>query len=190
MLSEAVIQSISKIHSLSQPLIERLSQVTCQVYFPKKTIILAQGKICDKVYFIEKGLARAFYLKEDQEVTSWLMQENDFIFSVHSFYGQKPSYENIELLEDSILTSLGYHELQSIYRDFHEFNIIGRVLTEYYYTLSEERTFSLRLQSVKERYEGLLKMQPEIFNRVPLKYIASYLGMSPETISRLRAVVK
>ncbi|MBI1767623.1 MAG: Crp/Fnr family transcriptional regulator [Bacteroidetes bacterium] len=190
MLSEVLIQSISKIHPLSQALIDRLSNVTRQVSFPKKTTLLTQGNICDKVYFIEKGLARAFYLKEGQEVTSWLMQENDFIFSVNSFYGQKPSYENIELLEDSILTSLGYHELQSIYRDFLEFNIIGRVLTEYYYTLSEERTFSLRLQTTKDRYESLLKMQPEIFNRVPLKYIASYLGMSAETFSRLRAKVK
>jgi CRP-like cAMP-binding protein len=187
MLSEVLIQSISKIHPLSQTLIERLSEVTHQVTFPRKTCLLDHGEVCDKVYFIEKGLARAFYLKKDQEITSWFMQENDFIFSVNSFYGQKPSYESMELLEDSILTALGFNDLQSIYKDFHEFNIIGRVLTEYYYTLSEERTFSLRLQSARDRYESLLKMHPEIFNRVPLKYIASYLGMSPETISRLRS---
>jgi len=174
MLSEVILQKISIIHPLSRPLVDRLSQVTKQVTLSKKTMLLGQGKICDKVYFIEKGIARAFHHKDGQDITSWLMREGDWIISVHSFYRQRPSYENIELLEDSILTSLGYVELQSIYKDFPEFNFIGRVLTEYYYALSEERAFSLRLQSVKDRFESFMAAHPEVFNRVPLKYIASY----------------
>jgi CRP-like cAMP-binding protein len=190
MLPYGLLQTISKIYPPSDALTKRLAQVTEQIALPKKTLLLSQGKICDKVYFIEKGTARAFYFKSHQEITSWFMQESDLIISVHSFYGQRPSYENIELLEDSILTSLGYAELQSIYQDYPEFNFIGRVLTEHYYTLSEERTFSLRLQSIQDRYKTLLRTQPEIFNRVQLKYIASYLGMTPESLSRLRARVK
>lgn len=190
MLSEVILQKISEIHPLSSPLVNRLSQVTKLITLPKKTMLLSQGKICDKVYFIEKGIARAFYRKNSQEVTSWIMTEGDWIISVHSFYKQRPSYESVELLEDSILSSLGYEDLQSIYKDFPEFNFVGRVLTEYYYALSEERTFSLRLQTMEERYKALLNNHPEIFNRAPLKYIASYLGMTPETISRLRAKVK
>ena len=190
MLSEVILQKISKIQPLSSPLIDRLAQATRQVTLPKKTMLLSQGKICDKVYFIDKGVARAFYYKDSQDITSWIMKEDDWIISVHSFYGQRPSYENIELLEDSTLTSLDYADLQSIYKDFPEFNFIGRVLTEYYYALSEERAFSLRLQSVKDRFESFMTAHAEIFNRVPLKYIASYLGMTPETLSRLRAKVK
>ena len=149
-------------------------------------MLLTDGKICNKVYFIEQGIARAFYYKDDQDTTSWLMKEGDWIISVHSFYGQRPSHENIELLEDSILTSLGYADLQSIYQEFPEFNFVGRVLTEYYYTLSEERAFSLRLQNAEDRYKTLLNTNPEIFNRAPLKYIASYLGITDTSLSRIR----
>jgi CRP-like cAMP-binding protein len=190
MLSEIILQKISKIHPLSGPLVDRLSQATRQVTLPRKTLLLSEGKVCDKVYFIEKGIARAFYYKDSQDITSWLMKDGDWIISVHSFYGQRPSYENIELLEDSTLTLLSYADLQSIYKDFPDFNFIGRVLTEYYYALSEERAFSLRLQSVKDRFESFMAAHRELFNQVPLKYIASYLGMTPETLSRLRAKVK
>lgn len=190
MISEAVIKNLSQIHPLSNGLIQRLSEATKQINLKAKTILLEQGKICKEVFFIEKGFAHAFYHKIGQEITSWFMGEGDVIVSVHSFYEQRPSYESIRLLEDSLLTSLRYDDLQIIYKEFPEFNFIGRILTEKYYILSEERTFSLRLQTSEERYKTLLKAHPEIFNRASLKYIASYLGMTPETLSRLRAKVK
>ena len=114
------------------------------------------------------------------------MRENDFIISIVSFYSRQPAQEYIELLEDCILWSITYDQLQQLYRDFPEFNAIGRLLTEKYYVLSERRTQNLRMQTAPERYKQLVTDFPAIFQRVPLKYIASHLGISPETLSRLR----
>lgn len=157
----------------------------------RKHWLLQPGQISDKIYFVEQGVVRGYYLKsggqgDGREATAWFMRENDFIISIVSFYSRQPAQEYIELLEDSIVWSITYAQLQQLYRDFPEFNAIGRLLTEKYYVLSELRTQNLRMQAAPERYQQLLTDFPDIFRRVPLKYIASHLGISPETLSRLR----
>ncbi len=178
---------ISSIQPPSVDLSEALHLCIHEEALPKRSVILKEGETCNRMFFIEKGFVRAFYYKQEQEVTSWFMQEDEFIISVYSFFNQKPSKENIELLEDSVLISIKFSDLQQIYKKFPEFNYVGRVLTERYYCLSEERLITMRMQSTREKYDMMMQTYPEIFNRAPLKYIASYLGMKPETISRLRA---
>ncbi|WP_420146904.1 Crp/Fnr family transcriptional regulator [Spirosoma sp.] len=154
--------------------------------FPRKQWLLQPGQVSDRIYFVEKGVVRGYYLKDGREVTSWFMREDDFIISIASFYRRQPAYEYIELLEESILWSISYVQLQQLYQDFPEFNTIGRLITEKYYVLSELRSQNLRMQTAPERYQQLLTDFPDIFGRVPLKYIASHLGISAETLSRLR----
>lgn len=115
------------------------------------------------------------------------MKEGDVIISVESFYHQKESYEAIQALEDSTLHYITYAELQYIYKTFPEFNFIGRVLTEKYYGLCERRAYSLRMQRSQQRYEYLLENHPELILRVPAKDLASYLGITKVTMSKLRA---
>jgi CRP-like cAMP-binding protein len=187
MLNHFVAQQVTKIRPLPEALLKRIADATYRVTLPKKTVLLKQGVTCDKIYFIENGLARSYYVHDNEEITTWILKENDMVISLRSFFTQTPSHENIELLENSTLEYLNYSDLQQIYNEFYESNIIGRMLTEYYYALSEERTFSLRVQTTQERYDNLMKAEPNLVKRVPLKYIASYLSMAPETLSRLRA---
>ena len=153
----------------------------------RKSWLLQPGQVSDRLYFIERGVVRGYYLKDGREVTSWFMREGDFIVSIVSFYTRRPAREYVELMEDGVVWSIHYDQLQQLYRDFPEFNVIGRKLTETYYVLSELRTQNLRMLTAPERYAQLLADFPDIFGRVPLKYIASHLGISPETLSRLRA---
>jgi CRP-like cAMP-binding protein len=179
-----------KIHPLPDEFREDLQSNTVEKEHPRKTLLLKQGKTCKDIHFIVKGLARAFYFKNDTDVTSWVMRENDLILSVNSFFRQQPSQENIELLEDSILISLSRDHLLNLYRNYPQFNYVTRVIMEHYYILSEERTYAMRMKTARERYEQLLEHDPQLFQRVPLKHIASYLGMKAETLSRIRAKIR
>lgn len=179
-----------KIYPLPGEFSTDLHSYAVEKEFPRKTLLLKEGKICNEVYFIVKGLARAFYFKNDTDVTSSVMRENDLILSVNSFFRLQPSKEYIELLENSILISLNRDRLLSLYQKYPQFNYVTRVIMEHYYMLSEERAYAMRMNTARERYEQLQQHDPKIFQRVPLKHIASYLGMKAETLSRIRARVR
>ncbi len=178
---------LNSIYPLSQSAREYLMQNLKEIQIPKKKFLLKEGSICHNIYFVENGLLRCFYTKNDKEINSWFMKEHDVIFSVESFLNQTPSNENIQVLEDSLLYYIGYQELQYLYNQCPELNFIGRVVTEEYYKLSEQRLYSLRMQKADERYNFMMNHFPHIILRVPSKYIASYLGITEETLSRIRA---
>jgi len=159
--------------------------VTVQVA-PKGTMLLEADHVCQQVWFIAEGAARAFYYKDGKEATAWFMGQYDFIISVRSFIEQKPSYEYIQTLTDTVLVRISYHQLQQLYQTHPSFNAVGRQLIEKYYALSEERLFQLRMNTAAERYDLLLTTHPAIFKQASLKQIASYIGVTPETVSRLR----
>lgn len=178
---------LNSIHPLSPELQAHLSRILKTKEINKKDLLLRAGHVCRNIFFIQKGLLRCFYLKDEHEVCSWFMREGDVMVSVESFFQQKESYESIQALEDSVLCYIDYGELQHIYRQFPEFNFVGRVLTEKYYMLSEQRLFSLRMQRAGERYAYLQQNHPELIRRVPSKYIASYLGVTDVTLSNIRS---
>jgi CRP-like cAMP-binding protein len=184
---EQLLFYLNSIHPLSPGLIEHLQGILKTKELPKKAYLLKQGSICTSISFIEKGLLRCFYDKDEKEVCSWFMKEGDVIISVESVFNQTISYENIQALEECTLHYINYNELQYIFRHFPEFNFIGRVLTEKYYTLSEQRLYSIRMQRAQERYQYLIDHFPEIIKRVPSKHIASYLSITEETLSRIRS---
>lgn len=185
-MNELLIQ-LNAIHPLSDGLREHLSIILKSLELPKKGFLLRAGHVCRSICFVQKGLLRCFYLKEDQEVCSWFMKEGDVITSVESFFYQKESYESIQAIEDCEVFCIEHSQLEYVYRQFPEFNFISRVLLQKYYTLSEQRLYSLRMQRSQERYEYVLQHFPELILRVPAKYLSSYLGISEETLSRIRS---
>ena len=181
-----VVDILNTIHPLSKDLkLDILSRVK-NVDLVKANILLKEGQISNHIYFIEKGLLRAYYYKSGKEINAWFMQEDDFIISVYSFYEQVPSTETIEALEDCSLSYISFNDLMELYEKHIEFNIVGRVLTTHYYIKSEERNHILRKMNAELKYKFFYKNYPELMQRIPQYHIASYLGISTETLSRVR----
>lgn len=180
---------LNSLHPMSQGLKKHLSAVLKTVNIRKKNFLLLEGQVCNNICYIQKGLIRCFYNINAEEVCSWFMTEQNLIVSVESFFAQKPSYESIQALEDCTLLCLSYGELQGAYRTFPELNFIARVLTEKYYVLSEQRLYSLRKKRAAERYIFLRENFPELVQRVPSKYLSSYLSVSEETLSRIKSKI-
>ncbi|MBL4675677.1 MAG: Crp/Fnr family transcriptional regulator [Mucilaginibacter sp.] len=187
MNAEKLLQLLNFIAPFSAALDQRFRETLREENYPKGHLLLKQGDTSRKIYFINKGFARAFHINGDKECTTWFMGEGDLMISVYSFYTQQPAMEYIELLTDSELLSMSWNQLQSIYADFPEYNFIGRKVTVKYYMLSEERATITRTLSAADRYQLLLKTYPQILLNAKLSQVASFLGMTPETLSRVRS---
>ncbi|EHQ26268.1 Crp/Fnr family transcriptional regulator [Mucilaginibacter paludis] len=187
METAALIQTLNGIAPLSAALQQSIVEMLREDKPGKKQLLLKIGQVNRRIYFIQKGFARAFYLNEDKEYTTWFMGPGDMMISVYSFFTQQPATESIEILEESVLLSITWQQMQTLYQNFPEFNLIGRIITEQYYIKSEARAIALRTLSAQERYQSLIKTYPDVIQKASLRQIASHLGISQETLSRIRA---
>ncbi|HUH25654.1 MAG TPA: Crp/Fnr family transcriptional regulator [Flavobacterium sp.] len=142
------------------------------------------------MYFIKKGIVRAYAPMPDREVTFWFGSEGATVVSMNSYVNNKPSYETIELLEDCILYQINSETLQNLYKTDIEIANWGRKFAEDELIKSEERLISLQFKSAKERYLDLIQHHPNLIQRVALGHIASYLGITQVSLSRIRADIK
>ena len=138
------------------------------------------------MYFLEQGALRGYYTLEEKEITHWFAFEQDFVTSFHSFITGEPSVENIQLLEGSVLWSISKDNLKRLLDQYHELERLLRIAYEKYYIRLEERFVNAQFKTATERYQTLLKQTPHIIERASLGHIASYLGISQETLSRIR----
>lgn len=155
--------------------------------FSKKEMILTAGDYSDTVYFICEGLVRIYYIKEDKEITNWFIKENMMFAATYSILSGEPNYSNYETLEDTYVLKIKYSVLESHYKKHHSLEHLGRKIIEAYYGVFMKKTFDVLFLSAEERYTLFIKDHSDLLNRVPLRYIASYLGITQETLSRLRS---
>lgn len=153
----------------------------------KNDFYLKQGQINSSLFVIKKGLVRGFFKKDEKEIVSWFGKEDELIASILPLYSNKPSFENIQFIEDTTYYSISAEDLNTIYLRHPEFNLIGRKVAQALCEFLEERIISLQIYSAEERYRYLLSKNPDLFRRVNLGYIASYLGITQETLSRIRS---
>jgi CRP-like cAMP-binding protein len=184
---ENLIARLNSISPMSEALSEKIRSIARVRSYKKGELILREGEVCNNASMIVEGLVRLYYLNEGKDITSRLLEEGLIINSWLSYYKQQPSNEFIEAAEDSVLVCLDYNDIQKTYIEFPESNIIGRKETEYAFYLSERRTQMLRKHTAEEKYKYFLENHPTLLQRVPLKHIASYLGMNEETLSRVRS---
>jgi len=186
METNPLLTTLNNISILSESLQEHIKSCLIEERFPAKSTLLKAGQVCQRIYFIKEGFVRAYYHKDNNEFTSWFMGKGDIIVSVYSFFSRKPSFENIGVLENSILQSINWDQLQNIYKNYPEFNQTGRLITENYYIKSEERAIDLQTLNGRQRYEKLLLTYPDILQKASLGQIASFLSIKQETLSRIR----
>lgn len=156
--------------------------------YKKGDLFISEGQVCSHIGFLNNGIARVYYIIEGKEITSYFNADsrNIFVCSFTSFLTRKPSLENVHFLEDTDLLLLNYEALQELYDNRPNIQKLGRLMAEHNYVLSMERIYSLQYSPAVDRYNNMLKIYPGLLNRIPHHYIASYLGVTPESLSRIR----
>lgn len=165
----------------------RMHQAVLTRRFLKKgEFLLRSGEVCNHVTFINKGLFRSYMEIEGEEVTTNFAFEGNYVTEYTSFVTRQPSSEFIVAMEDAELLQMRYEDLQAAYTKAQVWERFGRLIAEYILTFVSTRNKSLLFKSPEERYLALMKERPKVMERVPQQYIASYLGIQPESLSRIR----
>jgi CRP-like cAMP-binding protein len=155
-------------------------------HLEKGQYFLKTGKYCDKMSFIQQGILRFYVNLPDKEVTQWIATGGYFITDISSFLFRNPARFNIQALTDTQLFTIDYNDYQSLGKLVPKWNEFEKMFISKCFITLENRVFDLISKPAEERYRQLFEQNRELFNQVPLQYLASMLGMTPETFSRLR----
>ncbi len=152
----------------------------------KGDILLEEGKICKRIYFIEKGTVRTYFYQKGKDITYWIYPDNSIVTSWHSYLRCKPATESIQAIEDTLIYSLTYDQWQELYTKYNVLERFGRLIMEEVVALLDDFYKGYYFMSSKEKYELLISVFPDITQRANLGHIASMIGISQETLSRIR----
>ena len=182
-----VIRKINSLYRISEGTAEALRERVELCRFPKKYQLIREGVCCKAAYFIEKGLTRSFWLVGDEEVTNSFSYEGGIVFSMDELYYGKPSEEFVETLEEVVAYKIALNDLRQLFETNIELANWGRIIHQNEYRRLHRSHKACLTLSAKARYEEFQEQFPEVCRKAQLGYIASYLGITPSTLSRIRA---
>lgn len=179
----------SRLPEMSKEGRQLLGEVLIRKEINKGDTVLNEGEVCNNILFVAKGMLRQFYYKNGKDVTEHFSYEGCIVICIESFLKQESTRLMVEALEPSIVYQLPYDKLQQLIETSAEVNRFYRKILEYSLIVSQIKADSWRFEAARERYNLLMQYHPEVIRRAPLSHIASYLLMTPETLSRVRAGV-
>ena len=175
-----------KFNPLSKEAENAITEISNIVTIKKNKDLQPIGHTCKTIYFINKGVARIYYYKDGIDITESFSFENNIIARVESLFTGKPSRKAIQILEDADVVAINANQLFKLYDTFPEIERLFRKIFEAAYVETVTRIEGMQFHSAEERYNALLNEAPNVLMKVPLKYVASYLGITQVSLSRIR----
>jgi len=182
----SLFQYFSKYNPLSKEAEQAIAEISSIVTIKKNKDLQPIGHTCRTIYFIKKGVARIYYFKDGIDITESFFFENSVIARVESLFTGKPSRKAIQILEDAEIIAINANQLFKLYDTFPEIERLFRKIFEAGYVETVNRIEGIQFHSAEERYNALINEAPNVLMRVPLKYVASYLGITQVSLSRIR----
>lgn len=178
-----------KYSTMTHDELDILEDILVPMKFAKGQMILREGEICKALFYIDKGLVRQFYLKKGKEVTEHMAVEGSIVMCIESLFKEEPSYLQAEAIEPVHIYALPKKRLEEVALHNVNIQLLYRKILEESLINSQIHADLVRFETAKDRYQKMCKLSPQITLRAPLVYIASYLQMTPETLSRVRSSV-
>ena len=176
-----------KYSTMTHDELDTLESILVPMKFAKGEMILKEGEICKNIYYIEHGLVRQFYFKNDKELTEHLGVDHSIFMCIESLFKEEPTRLQVQAIEPTIIFALPKARLEEVALHNVNIQILYRKILEESLIISQIHADLLRFESAQNRYKRLCNMSPQVVLRAPLVYIASYLQMTPETLSRVRS---
>lgn len=176
-----------KYSTMTHEELDILESILVPMKFAKGEMILNEGEVCENIYYIDRGLIRQFYLKNGKQITEHLGEDQTIFMCIESLFREEPTKLQVEAIEPSIVYALPKQRLEQVALHNVNIQILYRKILEESLIISQVHADLVRFETAQDRYKKMCKLNPQVILRAPLVYIASYLQMTPETLSRVRA---